>query len=411
MQERDFDNPLPRKHLEGRGGGSRSPARRVTIDLEHFRSSAPQWPLLRSAFGSGPMAAWYPAPPGVAGMPSVLGAAKAGWPVERWFSQPEVRGPASSTRDVLVTATTVMASRLWGPQALPWPEYAPLAEAGKVVRWLAEKSRAGEPGWVVTYPSAAVQAAAVAVQQGDDISGSVFILGGEPYTSHKAAVVERTGARGISGDGTTEVGAIGTPCARAEAPDEVHLLSDRVAISTRPVDVSGTTLEALFVTTLLESAPKLMLNVELGDYGVLKERECGCAIGAAALGVHLHSIRSYEKLTTRGITFLGDELLTVLHGVLPERFGGTPEDFQLIEEEASDGVPHLTLVVSSRLGELAEEALVQTVLDELSRGGRAQRMMAESWRSAGALRVARRDPELTSGGKVQPLHLRTSAVR
>jgi hypothetical protein len=405
ISERDLDNPLLLKHFEGRSGGSRSAGRRTVIDLAHLEFEASQSALFIAAFDFGPIAAWYPAPPSAAGLMTVLAATRADWVVERWFAQTEVGGRADTRRDELLTATTRLAFRLWAPRKMPRPEYAPLDRADAVVHWLAEKSASGTPGRLVTFPSAAVRACAHAIERGIDIEGSVFILGGEPYTEQKAAVVERAGARGVSWYGLTEAGSVGMPCADAELPDDVHVLTHKVALVTRKISVSEAIVNGLFITTLMPSAPKLLLNVEAGDYAVLEERECGCAIGAAGLTSHLHTIRSHEKLTTHGQTFLGEELLVLLHRFLPKRFGGTPEDYQLVEEEDSEGVPYVTLSLSPRLGEVPEREVVAFVLERLSAGGRPQRLMAEAWRSAGALRVMRRDPHLTAGGKVLPLHL------
>jgi hypothetical protein len=405
VSERDFDNPLLIGHFEAKSGGSRSRGRRTVVDLAHLEFEAAQSSLFEAAFPFGPLAAWYPAPPSAAGVMTMLAAIKAGWPVERWFSQLEIRGPASGYRDALLTATTRIGARLWAPRRIPAPEYAPLAEPLPVVEWLAEKRAGGHPGTLVTYPSAAVKACATAIDAGIDIDDSVFILGGEPYTAEKAAVVERAGARGVSFYGMTESGSIGMPCGKPEVADDVHVLAHKVGIVRRATDVGGASVDGLFVTTLLPSSPKLMLNAESGDYAVLEERDCGCAIGEAGLTLHLHSIRSHEKLTSQGMTFLGDELIELIDRLLPAKYGGRPDDYQLVEEETPGGVPHVTLVVRPRLGELSERELIETVLEQLGSRGRAQRMMAETWRAAGALRVARREPHLTAGGKVVPLHL------
>lgn len=54
--------------------------------------------------------------------------------------------------------------------------------------------------------------------------------------------------------------------------------------------------------------------------------------------LHLHGIRSVEKLTAAGMTFLDSDVIRVLEEVLPGRFGGGPTHYQLVEEEdAEDG--------------------------------------------------------------------------
>jgi hypothetical protein len=52
------------------------------------------------------------------------------------------------------------------------------------------------------------------------------------------------------------------------------------------------------------------------------------------------------------MTFLDTDVIRVLEEELPARFGGTPTDYQLLEEEADDGQPRLQLLVHPRVGPL-----------------------------------------------------------
>ena len=81
-----------------------------------------------------------------------------------------------------------------------------------------------------------------------------------------------------------------------------------------------------------------MLNVESDDYGVLERRHCGCPLDAAGLDLHMHTIRSWEKLTSEGMTLGGADLIRLVEEILPARFGGAPTDWQLVEEE-EEGLP------------------------------------------------------------------------
>jgi hypothetical protein len=407
VSDQDFDNPLLLRHFEARSGGSRSAGRRTAFDLAHLEFEAAQFAVFCEplALTDRPAAVWYPAPPGFAGLGAALVLAKLGRGVDRWFTQTSLSVRPSALRSAVLTGTAVAAARAWARGRIPWPEHVPLDEAAAVAGWLAEKAAGGAPGLVVTYPSAAVSACAAALDRGLDVAGSFFYVGGEPYTAEKARVVERAGARAVSWYGMTETGAIGIPCDRTEVSDEVHLLPYKIAVLQRPTRVGGVDLETLLVTTLVPYSPKLMLNMDTGDYGVVEERDCDCALGQAGFTRHLHGIRSHEKLTAAGMTFLGDDLLTLIDEVLPTRYGGSPEDYQLVEEEGADGLPHVTLVASPRLGELDDEKVIETVLGHLAGEGPAPRMMADVWRGGSAVRVARREPHLTSGGKVLPLHL------
>ena len=109
---------------------------------------------------------------------------------------------------------------------------------------------------------------------------------------------------------------------------------DKLAVLQRPRQVprSGETVNALFFTTLVGSAPKLMINVETDDYAVVEDRAAGCAIGELGFTRHLHTVRSYEKLTSEGMTLRGAEVVTLLERTLPSLVGGAPTDYQLVEE-------------------------------------------------------------------------------
>src|SRR5204862_5410656 len=129
------------------------------------------------------------------------------------------------------------------------------------------------------------------------------------------------GARGAPFYGMTQVGGMGVPCPEASAVDDVHLLTYKVGVVQRSTPVGRHAhVDALFLTSLLPTSPKLMLNVESGDYGRIEERSCGCAFGELGFHQHLYDIRSHEKLTAEGMTFLGEDLIAVVEHVLPERF-------------------------------------------------------------------------------------------
>src|SRR5262249_61986177 len=141
---------------------------------------------------------------------------------------------------------------------------------------------------------------------------------------------------------------------------------------------------ALFCSTLHPAAPKIMLNVEVGDYGVLSQRVCGCPLGTLGFTQHLRGIRSYEKLTSEGMKFTGSELLRLIEDVLPERFGGHPTDYQFVEEEEG-GLSRVSLVVSPRIGPVDEPELVAAVLELLGSSPHATGghwLMADYWKRA-----------------------------
>ena len=402
VREHDFDNPLLTTHYEARTSGSQSAGTRIHVDLDLLAHEAGYHHLFLSAFGleERPHAIWRPVPPGHAGMKSLLRQAKLGRRTERWFAHNTHSLRPASLKHAAFMTYALWGSRLWG-HPLPRPEHVPLEDASRVARWLARETGEGTPALLETTWSSAVRVCRVARDLGLEIAGTFFRLGGESATQARARAVADTGSRLACHYSMGEVGHIGIGCAAPTALGEVHVLTDKLAVIQRPAKGGG--IRSLHLTTLLPSCPKLMLNVDSGDYGVLERRRCGCGVADAGFETHLHGIASYEKLTSEGMSFLGSELIPLVDTVLPERFGGGPTDYQLVEEDEG-ALPRVSVVVSPAIGEVDESRVVAAVLGALSAGGEPQRMMAEHWRRGGTLRVVRRRPYAVRGAKVLPLH-------
>jgi hypothetical protein len=410
IEPADFDNPLLRRHYEARTSGSRGMPRRILIDLDLLAHEAAYFQQFLTAFdlASRPIGSWRPVPLVSSGMKLVLRYAKLGRPVERWFSQTKLEFTPATWKYFLFTVYTVRAGRIFGC-AMPMPEYVPLPEAIRVARWLKEKKDAGTPALLDTSASPGVRVCLAAKQHGLDISGTFFRLGGEPFTSAKAQVMADAGCRAVCHYSISEIGNVGMACADPADLDDVHLLDDKVAAIQRPktVDRSGATVPALIYTTVLPSCPKLMLNVESDDYAIMERRTCGCPFGALGFDRHLRRIRSYEKLTSEGVSFLGTELLRLVEEVLPARFGGDCTDYQLVETEES-GLTKVSILVSPRRGTIDETQVFAAVL-ALLRSYPGGEIMARHWEEAQTLRVLRREPYSTGSAKVMPLHILTGS--
>ena len=364
-------------------GGSRSSGTRLRLDLAHYRNDALYDAIFLDAFGlrDRPYAIWRPVPPWGAGLKGALSHAKLGLPVERWFSQrPTGLGPTHWPHG-LVTGYIVAASRLFGGR-VPRPEHAPLEQAERVAAWAASQVAAGRPALINTNAASCVRVCMAARDAGLDVKGTLFRVGGEPLTAGKAATVTRVGARVVCHYTMSETGRIGIACARPAAVDDVHLLVDKLALIRRPPRSPGAADVLANVYTSLSSAmPKLMLNVESDDYGVLERRDCGCMLGELGLDLHLHDIRSWEKLTSEGMTHGGIELIRLVEEVLPARFGGGPTDWQLVEEEDADGLPRVVILASLRIGALDASAVVSCALETLDR----RTWGLTAWLNAGAV--------------------------
>jgi hypothetical protein len=105
------------------------------------------------------------------------------------------------------------------------------------------------------------------------------------------------------------------------------------------------------------------------------------------------------------------DVVRVLEETLPARFGGGPLDYQLVEEEALDGQPRLRLLVHPGLGSLPEGVIADAFLDAITAGNGAARVAGSLWREMGLLRVERRLPLMTPGGKILHVHAASSAHR
>ena len=402
----DFDNPFLVEHYNTQTSGSRGAGTRAIMDLDLLTHDAACNNFLLEAFElrDRPMGIWREVPPVTTGVNVLLRMAKLGKTVEKWFSSSKLKLSPQSLQFLFFTYYTVYASRLLA-NPLPNPIHTPLEDAVEVARWLALKKEEGTPAFFDTQASTCVRTCIAAIESGIDISGTRFVIGGEPYTKAKGKVISDAGCQAISRYSMTELGNLGFACAVPAEFDDIHLITDKVAVIQRPklLGAGELSVDALVYTTILPSCPKLMLNVESDDYGLLEDRECGCPFGEVGYTKHLSQIRSYEKLTSGGVTFLGTELIRLIEEVLPNRFGGHPTDYQLVEEEEG-GLPKVNIVVSPRVGDVDDGALVNTLLKALEPypGGD---VMSDQWLQAGTLRVVRREPYTTSSAKILPLHI------
>jgi hypothetical protein len=409
VQAHDFDNPLHLAHYEAGSGGSRGARTRARVDLALLaHEAAAQRVFLDAVGGLGrPMGIWRTALPSGAAMKNVLRHAKIGILTERWFSPTRLGFTRGLWKHWLFTRYVIAASGWWG-RPIPAPEHTSLDQAHVVAGWLAEKRAQGTPAYLDAAVSSAVRACLAARAHGLDIAGTLFRVGSEPFTDARARIIAEAGCRALCHYALGEVGRLGVACTAPQAVDEVHVAADVVALLQRERQLGGAAVGALFCSTLHTAVPKIMVNVELGDYGVMSRRSCGCPFQRLGFRQHLYTIRSYEKLTSEGMHFVGTELLRLVEEVLPGRFGGEPTDYQLVEEEEASGLPRVSLVVSPRVGEVDTDQLITTALEVLGSGAGGNgtgSIMARHWRDARTLRVVRREPYATTAAKILPLHV------
>jgi len=404
VDEHDFDNPLTSKAFEGQTGGSTGVGTRVETDLDNLFSQAPHLMLARSVHGllGLPMAVWHGALPDPTGIGIYLRAvAYRGHPV-RWFTPVtrELYKPALKYR--LATQYVLAMSRLCGLPC-PRPEPLPLERAAVLARWAADAVRAHGGCEVVCPVSLAVRVCLAAHDEGIDLSGAAFFGGGEPFTAAKNAAVTRVGARYVSIYISEDTGPMGIHCVAPLEENDQHLLEDGIALIQHPREVldSGVEVDAFYMTTLRPMASKILLNVESDDYGIVETRSCGCPLEELGYQRHLRRIRSFGKLTGEGVTLVGSEMVRILEEVLPERFDGSPQDFQLVEEEdAETGFSRLVVLASPALEIPREEDLIEAMLEALAESSVAADLARTFWQQAGTFSVRRQEPVWTARGKL-----------
>ena len=346
---------------------------------------------------------------GEAAIHTFLRARAAGAEPAHWFIQVPPERPGIQRRYRWGPTGLWLISRLAGAP-LPATEHVPITEPIEVARWLVEELKAGRVPYLSTFVSSAVLLCQAAARAGLDLSGARLVVGGEPLTPRRLAVLRASGALIQPTYASSETGWIGIGCLAPDSADDLHLLSDRQAVirPSRTGFSSSLPANGLLHTVLRSSWPLLALNLSLGDRADLVERRCGCPLDRPGWTTHLREVRNYEKLTAGGMTFFDHEVIRVLDETMPARFGGGPTDYQLLEDEADDGLPRLRLLVHPRLGPLepsvVEEAFVHAV-------GQSEGYvdMEEQWRAARWVRVERRAPLMTHRGKIQ--HLISQSTR
>lgn len=403
----DFDNPFLSRYYHMSTGGSTGKARQVSMDIDHLVVGSITHLVVDTihGFAGVPTALWFDGLPGN-GLGSVLSRVPGQIVPERWFTP--VVGPSSSIpRRFRLAQRGILAVARAAGARIPMPEPVPLDRADVIARWMGETLDRHGRCALRTMVSRALRVCLAAQEMGIDLTGAIVSAGGEPPTEAKVREITRTGARFISGYHFTEAGPIALACTKPGGADDLHFMEHHLALIQHPRSVPGLELdvESFHFTTLLPTAPKLLLNVEIDDYGIVEERPCGCPFEELGLHRHIRQIRSFSKLTGEGVTLVGNDMLRILEEVLPTRFGGSALDYQLLEEEDERGFTRLSVVVSPRVELQDEAAVVDTVLDELGRGEADAGVSRAIWSQAGTLRVKRAEPVWTSRGKLMPLHL------
>ncbi len=399
-----FRNPLVHGVIESSSGASRSRGTRTPRSVEDLVMREDQEVLRRREFGlSGRTLVEVRAIlPSTTGLNPCVRTARSGRPVERWFV------PGGNWRTSMHYRAATYALVLWANclgARVPWPRHLPWNDFSPVAEWVARRRQTGGSCAIGASVSSGVRIARAAMDQGIDISGTLFLLHGEPLSEAKAAVILKAGCLASSHYGISEIGSIGCACQKMANRNCTHLFRDSVAAIGVPrlAPISGVEVNSLLFTTLYPTAPHVFINVDMQDCGCIEEVNCDCTFSRMGFNQQVRDVYSFGKLTGFGITLLGTDVVRLLEDLLPRRLGGGPGDCQLAESDHATGT-RLALRISPRLKVESSEHVKACFLSELKSiyGGS---LAARTWAHAEAIEMVLEEPFATRAGKVLPLHL------
>ena len=405
LEPASLRNPLAAFHVPARSGWSRSRAAPFLMDLEYIRACAVACALYLDAHGGSTWKKGTWETPGAGARFRLLKYSCFGDRPVAWFTQVD---PTAGLDPVFRWSDRAL--RLGGSLAgvrVPRPVLASPEDPLPMARWARQVlDSGGEPHWF-SFASSVVRLATAAREAGIDLTGSHASLAGEPVTKGRVDTIRSAGIEPLARYGTIEAGPIAYACRNPRAPDHMHIVRDLHAlIQAGPGSASGLPEDAVLLTALHPAAPFSMLNFSMGDEAELDEDSCGCPLESLGWQPRIKHVRSFEKLTAGGVTFDDARITRLLEETLPERFGGGPTEYQLVEEESARGEPILVLRVHPRLGPVPEDEILDTLLSGLGGESPIHRVMEQHLRAIADVRIERSAPLITRSSKIMHLHVR-----
>jgi hypothetical protein len=347
--------------------------------------------------------------PVVAGrMKYIFIANKLGVPMDRWFAlHVGVHGAPEAKYHYLNARLVAMMARYFGV-GIANPEYLEMGEVQPILGWIRENGRRGKHCCITTVVSNAARIARAAVKTGLSLRGTAFHVSGEPYTQSKRKLIEDAGARAAPHYGPGGGNGCALGCGNPGFLDEMHVPQTMFTLveNCRTLAYDGPSIHPLMLTTTHPAAPRFLLNVENGDVARLIKRDCGCPLEKVGFTQHLHTVRSFEKMTSEGMNYSATDLFELLENTIPAEFGGGPGDYQLVEEEDENGQTRLTLVVHPEVGDVNKAKLLSRLQQGLAQGSKNHRFMSQIWQDAATFRIRREAPYASARGKTLPLHIK-----
>ncbi|MEP7362539.1 MAG: hypothetical protein ABI972_04730 [Acidobacteriota bacterium] len=402
----DLDSPWGRGIVEHSTSGSTGASYKSTVGNASYvqREGYEALAFREFGFASRPRVLVSSILPSVWPLRAMIAWHHLGSPAQRWFALGVSASKAWHYK--MASRFLVAQARVLGKK-IPFPEFLPENDFAPVALYLAELKRKGRPAVVRSTVSPATRVAAAALERGLDISGTQFIVSGEPLSDAKRAVMESTGSTVFPQYHSVEFGTIGYACRQMSKGNCVHLVQDALMLLTRPREEPGQ--NALYATNLAPHSPRILINVEVDDSAVIEPATCDCEFSRVGFDLQVRDIFSYGKVTGQGITLEAMDLIRLLEVDLPARFGGSPGDYQLAEREGS-AQTEVLLRISRRTGVESAAVVQEFFLDQMARlyGGH---LSVRMWKFTGGLHAAIEEPEIGLNGKVHPLRFIGSGRR
>lgn len=403
FKDSDFDNPIILPQFFNATSGSSGPRTRVGISLKHYEEQLLHTSLssVFNSISNAETGLWLP--PSEWAFSRLLRFARLGFVPARWFSQVPLRPPITPIKTLIrLLGFKVVLHTCQVP--VPWPILVESTKPSPVADWLCSVLRIGRGAVLVTYPSSAVRLCLWSEKKGMTLKGTVLIVAGESISRVNRETIEKSGAVCLPLFGTTESGESAEACLCAISPDDMHIYSHKFALIGRNLNFGTENGEkALLFTSLGTASPKIFLNAETGDVGIIEERACGCPWGDLGYNTHVRNVWSYAKLTAEGMTLPGSSIFRILEEDMPSILGGSPGDYQLVLEPDSAGLNNYLLSINPSVGFLDTDNTREIFIKALVSRKASSALTADFLRRAGQLHVVRRQPIVQSGGKSLPV--------
>jgi hypothetical protein len=335
------------------------------------------------------------------GLLSAIGVGRLAGGYDRWFAT----GGASwkNLHYRIVTNLLVAEMKLLGLR-VPYPTYLEQNDFLPAAAYIKERLAAGEFVGMQGFVSSIARVAEAALSNGLDLTGSLALTSGEALTDAKRQLIQSSGIKVYSNYATTDFGGIGMPCSQMTGNCS-HVMKHAIALVARKGDSAWTDLQvnSLYATSLLPLAPRIFINAEIGDTGVIEKATCDCLFSKIGFDLQVRDVAAISMVTAQGMTIEITELVPLLEEKLPARFGGVPGDYQLCEAEAG---PQTEIVLRIRPGASAAPPndILKHFLDEVKRvyGGS---LSVVSWLHSEGIRAEVVPPVLAATGKFRAVRL------